>query len=326
MDAEGAMAESGRKKWLAYECFGCLGVLGLVVLLVGAFAGLGALRARSEKIVEKEFTREMPSVAIEAAPAAPSAPQAPADPPVQRQLEEVRGAGRVVLELRKGNEFVVKPARPGEPLHVSATFDESTYSLTETFQEPSDGPWVYTVVFERTASGLVTAVKELISGNRPEVEVLIPEGVPIELEVRAAEGGLIVDLGGLWLTEADFFVDKGGLILDVSRPLARPMERLGLEASMGGLVAESLGNASPRELTVGLHIGGMSLDLDGEWITDSDISISLRMGGGRVELPRNVLIEGLDDRGIGTMERPEIAPPTLRFSVEGDPDDIEFER
>ena len=28
----------------------------------------------------------------------------------------------------------------------------------------------------------------------------------------------------------------------------------------------------------------------------------------------------------GSMERPEIAPPTLRFSVDADPDDIKFER
>jgi hypothetical protein len=47
------------------------------------------------------------------------------------------------------------------------------------------------------------------------------------------------------------------------------------------------------------------------------------MGGGRVQLPPNVLIEGVE--GIANLEPTgEVSPPTLTFDLQGKMDDMKF--
>jgi hypothetical protein len=104
------------------------------------------------------------------------------------------------------------------------------------------------------------------------------------------------------------------------------MERLSLNISMGGGEISTLGNASPRTLDVVHRMGGMELDLRGQWMQDSDISINSSMGGGLVRLPRNVEIRGLDGRRPGPPSSPEIKPPTLTFSVSSKMGELEIKQ
>jgi hypothetical protein len=179
-------------------------------------------------------------------------------------------------------------------------------------------PWTYRVTFRRTGSWLVTALKELLGGTRPEVRVWLPNDTPLNLDLDVSQGGAEIELGGLWLTSADLNLDKGGCKLDISEPLHAPMERLQVRGSMGGLAATGLGNASPRRLEVDFSMGGMSLDLGGRWVRDSDVTIRTRMSGAAVQLPRDVNVVGLDRERFDLRERPEVPRPTLRFSVTTD--------
>jgi hypothetical protein len=107
-------------------------------------------------------------------------------------------------------------------------------------------------------------------------------------------------------------------------PLREPMQRMKIHGSMGGLVAGSVGNASPRKLDLDYRMGGMQVDLRGQWLNDSDIEIRFRMGGGEVTLPDNVNIEGLETSRATLMSEGELPPPTLRFSATGDMGGLEF--
>jgi hypothetical protein len=147
--------------------------------------------------------------------------------------------------------------------------------------------------------------------------------VPLALDLELEDGGSNVELGGLWLTEADIRFSRGGFNLQVSEPLREPMENLSLEGMMGGFNAQELGNASPRNLQVDFRIGGMNLDLSGRWMEDSDIFLRWDMGGGKVHLPANVVVVGVD--GIeGAGPGGEVPPPTLEFRLSGDMDDMKF--
>jgi hypothetical protein len=74
-------------------------------------------------------------------------------------------------------------------------------------------------------------------------------------------------------------------------------------------------------------MGGGELDLGGAWSRDANVSIDLKMGGGRVRVPGNVRVLGIDRGGAPRVEpKPEVALPTLTFQVKADdPDDLVFD-
>jgi len=306
------VAEDG-KSWLKYGCFGCLGCLGLLILFVAGMFGVAALRARNEQVTKRELRPDLP------APITTPETQ----PETLVELDTVV-PGRVVLDLRHSG-FFIAPGEPGEPLRVEATFDERSYELVERFEPEADPGWVYEVTFRRKGFSLITAMKEALGGTQPEVYIFLPPDIPFALEIDGRQGAVEAELGGLWLTSAELDFNQGALEVGFSEPLRAPMEELKIEISMGAIEADSLGNASPAVLEVGFSMGGAEIDLRGQWVQDSQISIDHRMGGGIVRLPDNVLIEGLDRGGLRVEPQAEIKLPTLTFSVSSDdPDNLQF--
>jgi len=312
------MADRHGASWIKWGCAGCAGVLGLAILAVAVVAGVAFLKARSEHIDEQILERPAPTPST-STPATPQ-PSAPAAAPPAGTAP-----GRVVLDLAEA-EFQIAPAGPGEALRVEATYDRNAYRFEEGYepQAVADG-WTYRVSFRRQGSGMLIGLKELISGSRPRVRVLLPRDRPLDLVVEIARGGAEIELGGLWLRSADIQVAMGGLALTVGEPLAAPMDTLALRASMGGGAIRSLGNASPRKLDVEFSMGGMDLDLRGRWVADCDATVRGSMGGGRIRLPRDVRVEGVPGQRIEGRAQGEVPPPTLRFTSASSMGDIEFD-
>jgi hypothetical protein len=298
------MADGEGRKWLKVGCFGCAGCLGLVLLVVVFVVATAWGRARSQQVGERVLTH---------APA-------PAETPGPRE-----GGGRVVLDLRDA-EFDVAPGRAGEPIRVEATFDEKAFALDETSEGAAGEPWTYKVGFRRTrpSSWWLDALQQVFAGQRPRVRVLLPPDVPIALEAVIAQGGASVELGGLHLTSADFDVAMGGLELSVREPLREPMERFTAKLSMGGGEIRSLGNASPRQISIEYSMGGLSLDLEGGWRTDSEITLRGSMGGADVRLPRDVRVEGVPGKTVPPPANAEIPLPTLRFTTSSEMGEVDF--
>jgi hypothetical protein len=309
------MAGNGGRSWLKYGCFGCLALVAVLVLVGVVVVALAYLGARSTRVEEQVVTREVPAeVGAEAEPQLVEPPEAPG-----------AARGRVVLDLSEA-DFRIRPAKPGEPIRVEASFDRESCTFEEGFDEPGPGGgWTYRVTFHRRNPGAFAALKELFGGARPELRVFLPLDVPLDLELRLARGGVDAELGGLWLESAALDVSMGGLELSVGEPLREPMSSLSLKMNMGGASIHSLGNASPRRLDIDYSMGGMELDLRGRWRADSDITLHGSMGGGEVRLPRDVRIEGLPQGAIGVQREPEIASPTLRFSADSAMGSLEFD-
>jgi len=290
--------EGQGKRWLKYGCAGCAGVVLLAVLVVAVLALAARLQMQNDKPERRELSRAI---------------EAPAPPAVAQPTVAVT---RVVLDLEHA-DFQVAAGRPGEPLHVDATYDPQSYELQEAHDETSV-PATYRVGFRRTGSWLMATVKEMLGGPKPKVRISLPPDAPLALDLAVSSGGAEIDLGGLWLTAADLRIDKGGASLSIGEPTREPLERLSIHAAMGGLAAAHLGNASPRRLDLDLAMGGTSLDLRGAWVRDAEISIDTRMSGLAVRLPRDVAIVGLENQGFAPAAVPELPPATLRFTVKTD--------
>jgi hypothetical protein len=303
----------GGRKWLRCGCWGCLGLVGAAGVLVAIVLAVIYVGSEAEQIEDRAITPPIPSPV--------AAPDEPAVEPAATELP-AQGAGRLVLDMRNG-ELFIEPAALGEPLNVKARYDRDLCQMEETLEAERE-PWLYHLSFECESSGFLQALRQMISGTKPEVRVFLPADLPLHLELHAGQGGVVMDLGGLWLTEMDVDFEMGGVVMDVDEPLRAPMKRMEIHGSMGGLVASSLGNASPRSLVLDYRMGGMQLDLRGQWLQDSDIEIRFRMGGGEVTLPDNVNIEGLATGRTGTLMEGELPRPTLRFATTGDMGGLEF--
>jgi hypothetical protein len=268
-----------------------VGIVVLILLVVGGTFGTAWMGARSERVAEQVLQPELPT-----------------DTPGSDGR-----TGRVVLRFG-GGEFFVKPTRGNESMHVDALYDERSYDLRERFEDEGDR-WVYEVEFERKGSMFMSLLRGMVGGTRPRIEVFLPIDVPLELDVEMEQGALVADLGGMWLTSAVVEVNQGALALDVSEPLREPMDSLTLRGTMGGFAATGLGDASPRKLDVEFTMGGMEIDLRGNWRTDAEITVRTSQGGGALRLPRGVEIVGLKTSRIRPPGADETPPPTLTFSV-----------
>lgn len=301
------MAEG--KKWFLYGCLGCLGLAGLVILTGAIVSGIAFMQVRNEKVQDHVSQQELPAPVLSEAV-------------VPGRLEPTPVPGQVRLVLNRA-EFEIEPLRPGEQMRVEATYDKNGYVLTESLEVEEGAGWTYDVQFGSTGNNLIASIRQMFGGSQPKIRVFLPADIPIRLEVLLSQGGGTLDLGGMWLTELDLQLNQGGFEVVIDEPLYRPAERITLQGSMGGIEFERLGNASPRRLDVDFGMGGLELDLRGQWLNDSEIHIETRMSGAVVRLPRNVLIEGLSTDGFRPPEDVEIAPPTLRFTTSSDKGELQ---
>lgn len=223
--------------------------------------------------------------------------------------------GRVVLDLAVG-EFHVSRGDPGEPIRIDAEFDTRSYRLTETFEPSQEGAWIYRVRFEETSWFKDGGLRSLLGGSFPEVRIWLPPDVPLVLVGRFGKGFAGLDLGGLWLTEIDVTLEKGGIEFDIDEPLVAPADRVSLNLRQGGGEIRGVANASPRQLVIAQRMGGGEIDLRGAWVRDAEIRIDTLMGGGALRLPRDVRIVGLPGgpREAAASDL-ELRPPTLSLFV-----------
>lgn len=317
--------------WLRWGCIGCGGLIVLLIAFSAVVTGLAWFGARSEQVEDRVLTGPEPkSVATILVPpvaaaetgtpgdAAAEAPGHAWSPGVTPEPE-----GVVELDLRQG-EFQVRPADPGEPLRVEANYDTNSYELEQYSDAPEDGPWTYRVGFRRTTrSGLVAALKQIMSGHSPRVRVWLPRDVALRLDLRFEEGGGEVDLGGLAVTEADLRMSKGGGDFRIPEPGPFPMEHLRIEGRMGGGSFTGIGNASPKTLDAEFRMGGVNLDLRGAWQRDAEIRVNGSMGGAAVIVPSDVRVIGAPGR-VGLPEDSDLPAPTLRLDVSWSMGEVEI--
>jgi hypothetical protein len=310
-----------------YGCMGCLGFLGLLLVVAVLVTGVAWMQADDLDMAEDHIDPVLPTSSI-------AIPMPPVRTPVEEadgfsipahlaELQETEPVGIIILRL-EGSEFEVEPAPAGESLSIDASYDRNSYELEQSLTESEDGPWEYRISFKKTG-GWFTGLKEMFSGQSPRVRIYLPSDIPVALDLQAHKGGAEIELGGMWITEADVNLGMGGMVLSVSEPLKAPMQRMDASASMGGFVFRSLGNASPRELNLEMSMGGGDVDLRGQWVNDADVNIRFSMGGCSVRLPKDVVLEGLDRTGMSVGNDQEIQPPTLSFTIEGDVDSINFQ-
>ncbi len=293
-------------------CLGCLGVFLVVIVITGVLVLIGWTSSRHRDMQDRTLAP------VEARADSTLTPE---------DFDWRTHPGRVVLDLAHG-AFILKPAPEGQGLGARARFDAAAYTIGEKFTVQPDSTWVYRISFRRQLTGVQAMFRGLfMKGARPEVQVFLPQDVPLNLAAHVTAGGMEAELGGLWLREADLTYDKGGFSVSFSEPLREPMERLSIHGAMGGLEAVAVGNASPAVLDVNCRMGGGDLDLSGRWLGDCRATLGVRMGGMSVTVPGDLKVAGADSAG-GDMAEPagENPLPVLHITKRASMGEIEIQR
>lgn len=276
------MAQSSGAKAFKWGCFGCLGIVGLMLVISASITGVAWLRGKNAEFETAEASYDATEVATFVPTAAALEPN---------QISE-GGTGHVQLIVEATNQVLLVPCAAGEGLNLSADYNKKRFDLTEQFEAQEDGSWDYTVTLAGKGSGLMRALERIFSGQDSTFELCLPREARLTLEVEVLEGGLEAELGGLWLTTAEFNVDRGGMELAFREPTQQPLERLTVHTSMGGSAVMMIGNASPADMDFDYSMGGLVVDLSGAWKNDTKLAIKSSMGGGQVLLPQSLAIEG----------------------------------
>ena len=157
--------------------------------------------------------------------------------------------GDVFIAIRgdrhDGHLFATDATRAGSPILIESEHDHSAYELKETFSETDGGGWLYELRLAPTLDGVQRA---LSSGRTPpSVRIVVPRGLPLELDVNVPRGRSELELGGLSLSSVEVEYGGGEHVLSFGEPTAAPMSALVVESHRGHVRLGGIGNASSTE-------------------------------------------------------------------------------
>lgn len=261
---------------------GCLSIIGVIV--IGLIVAVGWARSIVGEVGDTTPTRIdrtiaiVPDTALEAGPAAPGG-------------VEAREPMRLTVDLEDGN-FTVRAGPPGERVTVQGSYASDLYQLTDTHDPNTRST---TIRFRSTAPQWARMLAGIGDGsdNRPALTVVIPSGAPMDLSLRISMGESRVDLGGLALRDLDLEMSMGEHRVDFQSPVDERVRRIRLNASMGNLNVEHLGNARPEAIEGSGSMGNLTADLGGAWDPGSAVSVTLAhsMGELTLRVPESLKLE-----------------------------------
>ena len=307
---------SGWQKAGLFAGVGCLSII--VVVIAGLAIAVATARSTIAQLGDPNPTRTERAIALPSPQVA--APGVAATKGSASQVEPLR----LSINLEDGN-FTVRPGPPGAQVHVEGTYAQGLYELIE--DRAADAGGRTTIRFRSKAPAWARLLSGMGSNSatRPELTVVIPTGAPIDLSLRVGQGESRIDLGGLTLTDLGLDVAMGNHEVDFKEPVVRRLRRARLNASMGNVSIDHLGNARAESIDASGSMGNLKVDLGGEWQKDTETDLSFRhsMGELTVNVPTQVRLQtevsssqgNADNRSADSRETQDPAAPRLRLRV-----------
>jgi hypothetical protein len=291
-------------------CFSILGVIviGIIVAVVWARSTLAELGDTTPTKVERSVglgtpQAEAPDATAERVPGAASDPRQPM---------------HLTVDLEEGT-FTVRPGPPGGQVQIQGTYATNLYELTERHDTDTSGNPRATIRFRSKAPVWARILSGFgdNAGGRPQLTVIIPQGSPMDLSLRIGMGESRIDLGGLTLRELDLALSMGEHRLDFAQPLIEGPRRVRLDASMGDVRVENLGNTRAQSVEMTGSMGSLTADLGGAWEPGGDAALSFTQSMGELTLrvPSGVRLE----TDFRNSEGQSTSPPAEATTAPSDP-------
>ena len=279
-------------------------VLGVAIAVFWARSTLAEFGDPNPTRVERTIALRGPAVAV------------PGAPGTQGVATKGNEPLRLDIDLEEGS-FTIRPGPPGGQVQVEGMYAEGLYELTESHDTDDTSRGQRTTIRFRSKAPawarMIAGIGGGGSGGRPDVTVLIPEGVPIDLSLRVSLGESRIDLGGLNLRELGLDLSMGNHQVDFRTPVVVALRRVRLNARMGNVSVDNLGNARAQAIDSSGSMGNLTADLGGAWQpgAGAELSFTHSMGELTLNVPTKVRLETdyIISQGQ-TTSRPAVAEET----------------
>jgi hypothetical protein len=313
------MARSGWKTAGLIAGVGCLSVIGVIVggVVIAALYARATIRNLGDPTPQSVERR----IALSPAPVLDATKGLKGTSAADRTAPL-----RVRLELQEGT-FTIRPGQPGTDIQVQGRYAPGLFELTESHSSDPSGAREARVRFKSKLSGWQRFFASIGTDDNdgPQLTVTLPRGTLIDLTLQLTMGKSEIDLGGLTLGEVDLNASMGEHTIDFREPVVETMRELRLNASMGNVVIEHLGNAHAETISGHGSMGNVTANLAGAWAPGSstDLRFEQSMGDLTVRVPSNVRVDadvrsnqGEPNRQQPTLKQPDDPnAPTLRLRV-----------
>lgn len=222
-----------------------------------------------------------------AAAAAPSAAQSWRSLTAQRALGR-EDSLRVIVAYGMG-KFVLRAAEPATLYNIDMRYDAEVFraekiydAATHTLRVGADSG---------TAERLTLHARNFRgSGSKSRAEtgtmtLFLARGVPLDVTFHLGIATADIDFGELWVERAHIEAAMGAANVSFPTPNVHPMRELTIEAALGGINVDHLGNARARRVKIDAALGGGTVDLRGDWTGEMNIEISSVLGGFHINVP-----------------------------------------
>ena len=195
---------------------------------------------------------------------------------------------RVVVAYGLG-KFVLRAAPPATLYDIALRYDADVFraekhydAATHTLRVGADSA---------TAVRFTFSSKNLHPGGssgRAEqgtMALALAPGIPLDLTVELGIAEASFDFGGLWVDRAHIEAAMGAAKISFPTANVHPMRELSIEATLGGLEIDHLGNARAQHVTIDAALGGGVVDLRGDWTGEMTVTLSSTLGGFHISAP-----------------------------------------
>lgn len=211
---------------------------------------------------------------------------------------QVEGERSVDVQVRYGaGTFKVRPTDDGLLYRMQLRYDEETF---EPVSEYESG---------RLRLGVESLRRSLdLKGKRSggELDLLLAEGVPMDLDMEFGAVRADLDLGGLDLTDLGLSTGASESVVDIGRPNRERMGTARFEVGAADFTARHLGNLNAERIEIDAGVGEVELWFNGDWQQDARVSIDMGLGalelrfpeGLGVRLRKDSFLTSLDSEGL----------------------------
>lgn len=237
---------------------------------------------------------------------------------MSQQLERVDDL-RVSVEYGAG-QFSVRSVDENLLYRMRLEYDEEKFEPVAEFSN------------ERLRLGIESIGRDTNLKGRQTgfLDLELPRGVPMDLDLRFGAVQAELDLGGLALTGLDLSTGASESFIEISEPNREAIGTAAFAVGAAEFTALGLGNLNADEIEVDAGVGSITLGLDGQWETEGYLSIDMGLGHLELRIPEGVglrlrkdsFLTALDSEGLikrgDVYESPDFDDAERRVVVELD--------
>jgi hypothetical protein len=124
-------------------------------------------------------------------------------------------------------------------------------------------------------------------GERDRMSLSVSPEIPQIIDLDLGPGDSVVDLSGLRLRRLKVSGGAGDTRIVFGTPNEEAAEDLLVDAAIGDLSIDRLGNANMERATVKGGVGALELDLTGQWRRDGSLHVEGAVGDVILKIPRS---------------------------------------